>query len=60
MLYDCNLREQCSNREEFAEGSKANAGRDQQDRLKILKVLWIQKQMKEEDFALSHIQTRSK
>ncbi|KAJ1058902.1 hypothetical protein K5549_001396 [Capra hircus] len=51
-----------SNIEEFAEGSKINASKNQQDDGKILKILnflWIQKQMKEEDFALLHIQTRS-
>uniref|UniRef100_A0A4W2BPZ3 Uncharacterized protein n=1 Tax=Bos indicus x Bos taurus TaxID=30522 RepID=A0A4W2BPZ3_BOBOX len=46
-----------SNIEEFAEGSKINASKNQQDDGKILKILnflWIQKQMKEEDFALLH------
>uniref|UniRef100_A0A4W2FGM9 Uncharacterized protein n=1 Tax=Bos indicus x Bos taurus TaxID=30522 RepID=A0A4W2FGM9_BOBOX len=52
-----------SNIEEFAEGSKINASRDQQDDgeiLKLLNFLWLQKQRKEEDFALLQIQTRSK
>uniref|UniRef100_A0A8C6FR01 Uncharacterized protein n=1 Tax=Moschus moschiferus TaxID=68415 RepID=A0A8C6FR01_MOSMO len=43
-------------------GSKINASKNQQDDGKILKILnflWIQKQMKEEDFALLHIQMRS-
>uniref|UniRef100_A0A4W2IC30 Uncharacterized protein n=1 Tax=Bos indicus x Bos taurus TaxID=30522 RepID=A0A4W2IC30_BOBOX len=51
-----------SNIEEFAEGSKINVSKNQQDDGKILKILnflWIQKQMKEEDFALLHIQMRS-
>uniref|UniRef100_A0A8C7AAK7 Uncharacterized protein n=2 Tax=Boreoeutheria TaxID=1437010 RepID=A0A8C7AAK7_NEOVI len=51
-----------SNIEEFAEGSKINASKNQQDDGKILKILnfpWIQKQMKEEDFVLSHIQMKS-
>uniref|UniRef100_A0A8C0DIZ3 Uncharacterized protein n=1 Tax=Balaenoptera musculus TaxID=9771 RepID=A0A8C0DIZ3_BALMU len=51
-----------SNIEEFAEGSKINASKNQQDDGKILKILnfpWIQKQMKEEDFVLLHIQTKS-
>uniref|UniRef100_A0A2I3GSS0 Uncharacterized protein n=1 Tax=Nomascus leucogenys TaxID=61853 RepID=A0A2I3GSS0_NOMLE len=51
-----------SNIEEFAEGSKINASKDQQDDGKILKILnfpWIQKQMKEEDFVLSHIPMKS-
>uniref|UniRef100_A0A8D2D0L0 Uncharacterized protein n=1 Tax=Sciurus vulgaris TaxID=55149 RepID=A0A8D2D0L0_SCIVU len=51
-----------SNIEEFAEGFKINASKNQQDDGKILKILnfpWIQKQMKEEDFVLSHIQMKS-
>uniref|UniRef100_A0A8D2D464 Uncharacterized protein n=1 Tax=Sciurus vulgaris TaxID=55149 RepID=A0A8D2D464_SCIVU len=52
-----------SNIEEFAEGSKINASKNQQDDgcrlLKILNFPWIQKQMKEEDFVLSHIQMKS-
>uniref|UniRef100_A0A8I3WSF4 Uncharacterized protein n=1 Tax=Callithrix jacchus TaxID=9483 RepID=A0A8I3WSF4_CALJA len=51
-----------SNTEEFTEGSKINASKNQQDDSKILKTLnfpWIQKQMKKEDFVLSHIPTKS-
>uniref|UniRef100_A0A2K5ER41 Uncharacterized protein n=1 Tax=Aotus nancymaae TaxID=37293 RepID=A0A2K5ER41_AOTNA len=51
-----------SNIEEFAEGSKINASKNQQDDGKILKTLnfpWIQKQMKEEDFVSSHIPMKS-
>uniref|UniRef100_A0A8D2I670 Uncharacterized protein n=1 Tax=Urocitellus parryii TaxID=9999 RepID=A0A8D2I670_UROPR len=51
-----------SNIEEFAEGSKIIASKNQQDDGKILKILnfpWIQKQAKEEDFVLSHIQMKS-
>uniref|UniRef100_A0A8C0N760 Uncharacterized protein n=2 Tax=Canis lupus familiaris TaxID=9615 RepID=A0A8C0N760_CANLF len=51
-----------SNAEEFAEGSKINANKNQQDDGKILKILnfpWIQKQTKEEDFVLLHIQMKS-
>uniref|UniRef100_A0A2K6FQA1 Heteroous nuclear ribonucleoprotein D like n=1 Tax=Propithecus coquereli TaxID=379532 RepID=A0A2K6FQA1_PROCO len=49
-----------SNIEEFAEGSKINASKNQQDDgLKILNFPWIQKQMKEEDFVLSHTQMKS-
>uniref|UniRef100_A0A2K5EQE4 Uncharacterized protein n=1 Tax=Aotus nancymaae TaxID=37293 RepID=A0A2K5EQE4_AOTNA len=48
-----------SNTEEFAEGSKGNVSKNQQDdgcRLsKTLNFPWIQKQMKEEDFVSSHI-----
>uniref|UniRef100_A0A452FZ60 Uncharacterized protein n=1 Tax=Capra hircus TaxID=9925 RepID=A0A452FZ60_CAPHI len=53
---------ECSNIEEFAEGSRIKASKNQQDDGKILEIrnfLWIQKQMKEEDFAFLHIQTRS-
>uniref|UniRef100_A0A2K5PR04 Heterogeneous nuclear ribonucleoprotein D like n=2 Tax=Platyrrhini TaxID=9479 RepID=A0A2K5PR04_CEBIM len=49
-----------SNIEEFAEGSKINASKNQQDDgLKTLNFPWIQKQMKEEDFVLSHIPMKS-
>uniref|UniRef100_A0A8C0MBU4 Uncharacterized protein n=3 Tax=Canis lupus TaxID=9612 RepID=A0A8C0MBU4_CANLF len=51
-----------SNIEEFAEGSKINASKNQQDDGKILNILnfpWIQKQTKEEDFVLLPIQTKS-
>uniref|UniRef100_A0A5F9DGL9 Uncharacterized protein n=1 Tax=Oryctolagus cuniculus TaxID=9986 RepID=A0A5F9DGL9_RABIT len=47
------------NTQEFAGESKINASKNQQDDGKILKMLnfpWIQKQMKEKDFVLSHIQ----
>uniref|UniRef100_A0A8I3WBA8 Uncharacterized protein n=1 Tax=Callithrix jacchus TaxID=9483 RepID=A0A8I3WBA8_CALJA len=53
---------QYSNIEEFAEGSKINASKNQQDDGKILKTLnfpWIQKRMREEDFVLSHIPMKS-
>uniref|UniRef100_A0A2K5PPK3 Uncharacterized protein n=1 Tax=Cebus imitator TaxID=2715852 RepID=A0A2K5PPK3_CEBIM len=43
-----------SNTDEFAEGSKINALE-----LKTLNFPWIQKQMKEEDFVLSHIPMKS-
>uniref|UniRef100_A0A7N5KKB6 Uncharacterized protein n=1 Tax=Ailuropoda melanoleuca TaxID=9646 RepID=A0A7N5KKB6_AILME len=44
-----------SNIEEFTEGSKINASKNQQDDgLKILNFPWIQIQMKEEDFVSSH------
>uniref|UniRef100_A0A452QNR1 Uncharacterized protein n=2 Tax=Ursus TaxID=9639 RepID=A0A452QNR1_URSAM len=49
-----------SNIEEFTEGSKINASKNQQDDgLKILNFPWIQIQMKEEDFVSSHKQTKS-
>uniref|UniRef100_A0A5F8HES6 CARG-binding factor N-terminal domain-containing protein n=1 Tax=Monodelphis domestica TaxID=13616 RepID=A0A5F8HES6_MONDO len=49
-----------SNMEEFAEGSKINASKNQQDDGKIiLNFLWTQKQMKEEDSVLSHIQMKN-
>uniref|UniRef100_A0A8C6E3L5 Uncharacterized protein n=1 Tax=Moschus moschiferus TaxID=68415 RepID=A0A8C6E3L5_MOSMO len=51
-----------SNIGEFTEGSEINVSKDQQDDGKILNILnflRIQKHMKEEDFALLHIQTRS-
>uniref|UniRef100_A0A8W4FB47 CARG-binding factor N-terminal domain-containing protein n=2 Tax=Sus scrofa TaxID=9823 RepID=A0A8W4FB47_PIG len=49
-----------SNIEEFAEGSKINASKNQQDDgLKILNFPWIQKQMKEEVFVLLRTQTKS-
>uniref|UniRef100_A0A7N5KGM7 Uncharacterized protein n=1 Tax=Ailuropoda melanoleuca TaxID=9646 RepID=A0A7N5KGM7_AILME len=43
-------------REEFAEKSKINMSKNQ---LKILNFSRIQKQMKEEDFVLSRIKTKS-
>uniref|UniRef100_A0A5F9DIC4 Uncharacterized protein n=1 Tax=Oryctolagus cuniculus TaxID=9986 RepID=A0A5F9DIC4_RABIT len=45
-----------SNIEEFAEGSKINTSKNQ---LKTLNFPWIQKQMKEEGFALSQTQMMS-
>uniref|UniRef100_A0A8I3RZ16 Uncharacterized protein n=2 Tax=Canis lupus TaxID=9612 RepID=A0A8I3RZ16_CANLF len=49
-----------SNIEKFEEGFKINASKNQQnDGMKILNFPWIQKQMKEEDFVLSHIQMKS-
>uniref|UniRef100_A0A8C0ZM28 Uncharacterized protein n=1 Tax=Castor canadensis TaxID=51338 RepID=A0A8C0ZM28_CASCN len=50
-----------SNIEEFAERFKINVSKNQQDdeKLKILNFLWIQRQTKEEDFVLSHIQMKS-
>uniref|UniRef100_A0A8C8Y7G5 Uncharacterized protein n=1 Tax=Panthera leo TaxID=9689 RepID=A0A8C8Y7G5_PANLE len=44
-----------SNTEGFAEGSKINL----LAMLKTLNFPWTQKQMKEEDFVLSHIQLKS-
>uniref|UniRef100_A0A667I1E8 Uncharacterized protein n=1 Tax=Lynx canadensis TaxID=61383 RepID=A0A667I1E8_LYNCA len=46
--------------EEFAEGCKINARRmTTLERLKILMFPQLQKQMKEEDFFLSHVLTKS-
>uniref|UniRef100_A0A8C0L4E9 Uncharacterized protein n=1 Tax=Canis lupus dingo TaxID=286419 RepID=A0A8C0L4E9_CANLU len=47
-----------SNAEEFAEGSKINANKNQQDD-EIENFPWIQKQTNEEDFVLLHIQMKS-
>uniref|UniRef100_A0A667GRL8 Uncharacterized protein n=1 Tax=Lynx canadensis TaxID=61383 RepID=A0A667GRL8_LYNCA len=48
-----------SNTEGFAEGSKINTSKSQDGGLKTLNFPWTQKQMKEEDFVLSHIQLKS-
>uniref|UniRef100_A0A4X2LR09 Uncharacterized protein n=1 Tax=Vombatus ursinus TaxID=29139 RepID=A0A4X2LR09_VOMUR len=48
-----------SDMEEFAEGSKIKASKNQQDILRISNFLWTQKQTKEEDFVLSHIQIKN-
>uniref|UniRef100_A0A4X2M229 Uncharacterized protein n=1 Tax=Vombatus ursinus TaxID=29139 RepID=A0A4X2M229_VOMUR len=48
------------NMEEFAEGSKISASKNQQDPGKVISTfLWTQKQMKEEEFVLSHIQMKN-
>uniref|UniRef100_A0A8D2CL22 Uncharacterized protein n=1 Tax=Sciurus vulgaris TaxID=55149 RepID=A0A8D2CL22_SCIVU len=49
-----------SNIEEFAEGSKINASKNQQDdEIENIELPMDTKQMKEEDFVLSHIQMKS-
>uniref|UniRef100_A0A673VGE5 Uncharacterized protein n=1 Tax=Suricata suricatta TaxID=37032 RepID=A0A673VGE5_SURSU len=48
-----------SNIKEFTEGPEINASKSQDGGLKKLNFPWTQKQMKEEDFVLSHIQLKS-